>query len=341
MLSLGSAFTTVLGARQILPSPLAESLGLLVQTMLFLILAGATARHAPARKWIVAFIFAGLSIYTSFFAYYGQLAGDAVEAAGKDRARQAHAAFVAGVYPPLQQQLSGLQSEARSWGDLAEREAGSGLTTGQRGFGPVAREYAMKARDAEMEAASFGGELARISPRFAMDTAEWSPEQLYAWDLETWQMLPAEWKAGAEEADGAPMVGPLPEVYLDLEHEIALLAPWYKVRAGEDAALVAILVAILLAALVDGVCLLLGTAIHRREERLVDSVSSEAAALIGAGRAAGARMRAAWERPSEVERREADSAVAGLHDPLRRPRLGSPTSSTACSPRSPRWRPWA
>ncbi len=305
VLSLGSAATTIMGARQILPSPLAETLGVLVQLMLFLILAGAAGRHAPVRKWFVAVTFAAVSVYTSFFAYYAHLAGEAVGNANLDRARQAHADFVGAHYPALQGQVDTLENQATTLYDLSEREAAGGLTTGKRGFGAQAKAYAEQARDAELAAAELKGDLERLSPRFTADVAGWDAEQIYAFDLETWQTMPATWQV-VEAA-------PARDVYQDLEHEIALLAPWYKVRAGEDAAVVALL----LATMVDGVCLLLGTAIRPREQRILDSASSEAAAFIGSGRAGAARVQQAWTRPSPEQIAQTDAAVSALGDPLR------------------------
>src|SRR5438045_3541420 len=102
LLNLGSLYTTVVGARQVLPWPMSDVLGVTVQAMLFMALAGFAARHAPIRRWLVIAVFASASVYTSFFAYYEELAGDSLDAANLDRARQEHARFVDGTWQPEQ-----------------------------------------------------------------------------------------------------------------------------------------------------------------------------------------------------------------------------------------------
>jgi len=305
VLNIGSAITTVMGARQVLPSPLAEVLGLAVQGMLFLLLAGAAARHAPLRKWFVVGVFACFSVYTSFFTYYRTLAGEAVAEAGLDQAHQAHAAFVSAVYAPVLSQAGRLEEQARQHYDLASREGKAGVTTGQVGFGPVARQYADQARQEEEQAALLRADLDRLQPAFEAPVEGLSADGLYASDLAAWQAAPEDWKASVPAPDRG--------AYVDLEQQVDLLTPFYKVRRGELPAVVALLIALL----VDGICVLLGTAIQGRSGPVVETVSGRAATLVEQTKDGVAQVRAAWDRPGVPRPALARArAAAELEDPM-------------------------
>src|SRR5262245_59416855 len=90
-LNVGSALTTVLGARQVLPWPMSDILGVSVQAILFMMLAGFASQHAPIRKWIVVAVFASACVYCSFFTYYGRLAKTQDESKQMAKALVAHA----------------------------------------------------------------------------------------------------------------------------------------------------------------------------------------------------------------------------------------------------------
>lgn len=300
LLNLGSAYTTLLGGRQVLPWPMSDVLGVTVQAMLFLTLAGVAVKHAPIRRWLVVVVFASASIYTSFFAYYDQLAGAANTRGDLDRAQQAHARFIDALWQPATTRQAREAQQAEAMQALAEREAGQGVTSGQVGFGPVARGYAEQARAHEAEAARLLVDLERMEPFFAPSIEGLQAESIYRRDLEAWQQAPGDWKASV----------PSPErgVYLDLEQEVQLLTPYWKVQRGEVPAIAALLMALL----VDGLSVLLGTAIHAGGRPLMERASLRAAEVIGTARVGSERVRQAWLHDPRTA--EADGA---LHDALR------------------------
>jgi hypothetical protein len=112
LLNLRSAYTTVIGARQMLPFPMSDVLGIAIQAMLFLVLGGFALTQAPVRKWALVIVFSAACIYASFFAVYEELAGKADERAQLDRALQAHAALVSAVYQPARSRIDTLGREA-------------------------------------------------------------------------------------------------------------------------------------------------------------------------------------------------------------------------------------
>ncbi len=303
-LNLGSLYTTVIGARQVLPQPMSDVLGVAVQTMLFFALAGFAIKHSRYRKAFVVAVFAAASIYTSVFAYYEQLAGHANQSATVDRAHQSHAQFVSALYQPQLGEVDRLTESSRSLFALAEREGSSGVTTGVVGFGPVAREYAEQARQAELQAAQLSGDLQRVASRYEYALDGLGAGEIYRRDLEAWQLTPDDWKATV----------PAPErgAYLDLEQEVALLTPWWKIRRGELPAIAALLLALL----VDGIAILMGTAIHRRRQPLLESATRGTVDWIERAKDSGAAVRAALGRPGVAEGQsvpDAGDLDASLH----------------------------
>jgi hypothetical protein len=295
-LNVVSAFTTVVGARMVLPWPMSDVLGLAVQAMLFLALSGYVAAHAPLRRWLVVGVFSFVSVYTSFFAYYDQLAGASLDSANTDRARQAHARFVDAVWQPQQAEVDALERKAAASFALAEREGKVGVTTGRVGYGPKARQYAEEARQLEVTAAERRADLERLRPRFEVDATAFDAQALYLWDLETWQSAPDGWKAEA----------PLPTraEWLDLEQEVAMITPFSKVSHGETPALAALLLALM----VDGTSIVLGTAVTRRRAGFVPTVQQQVVTALRQVKDAGAAVHGAWARPGEL----ADPEPPGL-----------------------------
>ncbi|MEQ1571764.1 MAG: hypothetical protein ABMA64_39415, partial [Myxococcota bacterium] len=285
LLNVGSLYTTVVGARQILPWPMSDVVGLTVQLMLFLTLAGWVGRFAPVRRWLVAIVFAGASVYTSFFAYYGQLAGASLASINLDKARQAHARFVDDTWEGQLAEVERLEQQAARKFDQAEREGSAGLTTGRVGFGPVAKQLAGEAAAAEVAASERRSDLERMRARFEIDAQALAADQLYLHDLQTWQTAPDTWKATISAPDRA--------TYLDLDQEVALLTPFLKVRQGDLAALAALALALM----VDGTCLFLGTAIHARRQPLFDATVDRAVGLIAGVRGARTAVTDAWTGP--------------------------------------------
>jgi hypothetical protein len=285
LLSLGSAYTTVLGAREVLPQPMSDVLGVVVQLMLFLALAGFTARHAPVRKWVLVGTFAMFSVYTSFFTYYGNLGAAASDAESLDQAHQAHAAFISTVWQPARAESERLRLEAATLYELAEREGTDGLTTGRTGYGPVARGYAAEARDKEVRASSLEADVNRLTPAFEYPVESLGAEEIYQADLAAWQAAPQEWRADT--------VAPGRAAYVDLEREISLLAPYHKVGRGETPAVVALLLALT----VDGICILLGSAITSKSQPTVERLTRGTASVIENAKDGTAAIRAAWHRP--------------------------------------------
>lgn len=296
-LNLASAYTTVLGAREIMPYPMSDVIGFSVQGMLFMMLAGFAVREAPIRKWVVVAVFAFASVYTSFFTYYKELGKEADDRQQMDAALQAHATFVSLTYQPARSRIDAANREAEALFELAEREAARGATSGVSGYGPRAKKYAEDASAKKVEAEKLQADLDRLEPHFEFDMAGLTPDDVYRKDLEAWQLSPADWKTAA----------PMPErtTYVDLDSQYELITPYVRVRAGDRAALTALT----MASLVDGIAIFLGTAIHSRQRPLFEAWSQSAASIIGQVKNSGALVKAAIERPGVSDPRQEQSVL--------------------------------
>ncbi len=105
------------------------------------------------------------------------------------------------------------------------------------------------------------------------------------------------------------MVTPSRAAYLDLEQEVALLTPLHKIRRGEGPAVLSILLALV----VDGVCVLLGTAIGGGSQA---PIADRAAGWIRQAKDGGAMVREAMDRPGlppEPGAAEMDALEDALH----------------------------
>lgn len=287
VLNIRSAYTTVLGSRQLMPYPMSDILGVSIQTMLFLVLAGFALKEAAIRKWTVVVVFATICIYTSFFSYYEELAGGADAQEQLDAALVTHATFVSAIYQPARSRIDTLAREAEALFELAEREASRGSTSGVTGYGPLAKKYAQEAGEKKVEAQGLQADLDRLEPHFEYSVEGLTPEEVFRKDLQAWQLAPADWKA--------TVAMPAPGDYLDESARVALLLPFERVKEGDLAAVMALS----LATLVDGIAIFLGTAIHSRQKKT--TLSEQVAGFIGHVKTSGAVVRTALSRPAVTD----------------------------------------
>jgi len=255
IINLGSGTTTVLGAMQFLPRALAWGLGGTIQLMLFLLLGEYTAKHAPFRKWVAVTALTFMSVYTSFFTYYKQLAGETNDKLAHEKAVLAHQNFVKDVYTPMKDHHKQLEDEAKKTRELAKAEKDRGIDSGVVGYGDRARALDRQALDLEIKANNFKSTVDELRPKFDYDITQLQPREILQKDGKTLAEVPAEWRKDYPE---------LPrEKYIDAELDVDLFTPYYKVKRFEDPAIASMGIAFV----VDGIAIMLGTAITIKRER--------------------------------------------------------------------------
>lgn len=289
IIQVGSGTTSVLGAEEVLPRELARTIGITIQSLLFLLLSGLTATHAPVRKWIAILVLTFLSIYTSFFINYKFIAGDVLETEADSKALQVHATLVAKVYSPIQDEYRDLDAEATVWEEKAKREL-NGLTTGIKGRGPIAKSFEVQAIEKRQEANKLKSIKEDLDPLFNYETEGLEPKEIFQKDSKAWRNTPEKFREKH----------PKPEIknYIIESTQIGLLAGYNKVREGEQAAIVSMFIAIA----VDGISLMLGTAININPKNtnsrfsIIDFLEKNISKIIIDIKSAKNRLRDSWNK---------------------------------------------
>jgi hypothetical protein len=274
LLNIGSGITTIRGAMEIFPDKgVGFFSGLVIQAMLFLLLGRLAARHTPVRKWIAVFVFAALSIYTSFFAYYGTLTEIGRDQRLSDPAVRAHQQLVAEFYTPLATQLAQLQRQKALYETQKQKEIEGDGTSGTAGFGEQANALANQVREVEKEIASIEPVVETLKPLFTYQTENLLSEQILKRDREALssvpqQYLPADYKVHPTLKEST---------YINQIGKIKLLEPYDKIRQNDLPAVAAMTIAIM----IDGMIILLGTAIEPgRRKNPFETCSHFIAAII-------------------------------------------------------------
>ncbi len=254
ILNAGSGYTTIQGALRIVPGAVGFCLGGTIQLILFLLLSGFTAKHAPLRKWFAALVFAFLSVYTSFFTYYDNITEGSKQQRAYDKAVTAHRKLVQEVYTPMKTQLEQLESEAIQNEKFAKDEIDGFGITGEKGHGDKTKEYKAKAIELRLEATKLKSRVKVLQGKFEYQlNKKLTPEEIFKKDNQALAGVPSKWRNGYQLKRND---------YIDTEVEISLLTPYYKVVKRELPALASLFIAVT----VDGIIILLGTAIDKKRK---------------------------------------------------------------------------
>lgn len=279
--------TTLHGARAVGIAPelaLVATIGL--TGFLWTLLVGLAMSHDPVRKHVAELVFASACVYCSFFTYHEGLTRTEAAAASAERVQHAHSDLLATVYTTHAAELAALKLEAAEVERQKKAEITDGATgTGIKGYGPRAKELAAEAGRLAREAATLAGKLAPLEAVVHVDTAAMTPDQVHQLDLQIWAAAPVDWRAP---------VAPARELYVTADEKRSpILLPFVAVRSGAPEAMAALVLAII----VDGMMILLGSGIERRKrERLIGRVTRAATRVYSEGKNAAASLRAARQQ---------------------------------------------
>lgn len=273
ILNLGSGFTTMHGAAQILPRFVGYSSGAAIQALLFFLVSGSTLRHARFLKWLAVGSFSIISVYTSFFAYYDLLVSKTREEDIVNRANSAHQNLILEVFTPIQDKAKQLQRELDSTERLMEKEVRGERISSERGKGPEYRKLQVQKENLEIKLAQVERVVDGLEPLFQYNLEGKSPQYIFDADRKALAQvrqncLPAEPKfvclpdkyVGSLNPQ-SPKYRELRATYFDEDARIGILAPFLKIVKGEPAAIAAIFMALL----VDGCIILLGAGVEVRQ----------------------------------------------------------------------------
>lgn len=269
LLNTWSGYATISGAMQILPMAVGIPAGAIVQTILLLMLSRQAADHAPARKWIAILVCTLASIYTSFYTYYEQLSGNQRTMIAYDKAKQAHHSLVQEVYTPIEQKLNSIETKVSKHKKLGEYEIRKGLFTGERGYGPKAKEIDIIINDLEAQNHYYKTVVNDLSGKFLYPLEGITPAQILEKDRAALAAVPLKLRGNYPDLKRS--------LYIDTDNDVLLLTPYLKVVKMEVYAIVSLLIALT----VDGTAIVLGTAIVvSKRKSFWESLSEQASAQI-------------------------------------------------------------
>jgi hypothetical protein len=271
-MTLGSGYTTVMGAKEIFPT---EGSGILVglgaQVILFLLLTNLVLKATPFRKWSIIAILASFSVYTSYFAYYSNLASGENAQKAYDRAIAAHQNFKSIVYTPLKVRLETAINKRENFETQRKKELSGEGATLQKGPGDETKKYAEKVVASDAEIAELKV-IDTIKGLFEYETKSLQPEEILAKDRKAFaaippHLLPAKYK------NTIPLKR---EVYIEDLSGVKFLLPISRIKQGDKTAQLSLF----FAAMVDGVMLLLSSAVDVNKNRRLKKTAIATSNLI-------------------------------------------------------------
>lgn len=295
LLNIVSFWTTTQGAALALNHEgIGIAAGVSIQGILFILLAGMAAGHAPVRKWIAIAAFSFLSIYTSFFTYHNSLiSNDNMIGAQFRPAEIQHEQLVSQAVGPLQEEFNELQARDKALQqELTYEENGQGRT-GIPGRGPEARRIIAERNELAPEIEELRLTVAQIQQLLSQAKAinpgsEDAPEQLFKIDKAIWEVIPV-----SERPDAS--LAPRREDYFDQASRFDLLTPLFMLLDGTgDRASIA---AFALAGVIDGISIMLGTAIDKRARQApFENISDFVTQCIWGFKSAVASIKHYWHK---------------------------------------------
>lgn len=261
ILNIASATTTIQGAKSILPNSfIAITTGSGIQLLLLFLLSGFTLNHAPKRKWTAALILSFFSIYTSFFSYYGELTKDLDKQNKVNKAINAHANLKLEVLTSMENSLRLKKEKADEKQKLFKGEETKGLDSGNGGgYGDNARKLEKEFNDASIAYENLKSLINQLRPKFEYDIEGLNANEIYRKDLQAFSSVDKQYHNGYQLKQSD---------YIDQDLEIAFTTPFNQLKKFNTNAIASIIMAILL----DGLIIMLSTAIIIKPLKLKKSI---------------------------------------------------------------------
>lgn len=273
ILTIGSGYTTLQGASQILPKFVAYPSGFAIQVLLFLLVSGFTLKKVRCLKWLAVGILSVVSIYTSFFAYYDFLVSEKREEDNLSRAISAHQNLVADVFIPIQEKANQLKRQIEIKDRHIDDEVAGERRSGLVGCGEICQSLKAEREDLKDRYEQIYPIVVNLEPFFQYDLEGKQPADILKADLDALKLVPQNCLPKEPEFSCLPeqykgILNPLDSrhtelrsKYLDEASRISVLAPFLKIRKRETAAIAAVLAAIV----VDGIIILFAAGIEVRQ----------------------------------------------------------------------------
>jgi hypothetical protein len=244
-----SGLTTIQGALQILTGPAGLVAGVAIQSMLLLLSSDKAASHAPLRKWTAMAVLSSVSIYTSFFSYYGLMTKDKQAKTASSMAISAFTTQKAAIYSPIATKVSQLEGNIKQLETQRVNEIKGDGTTGIQGVGDQAVTLAKELEKKRKEYHPLQAVHEKIKSDFDFDLTNLTPEDLFKKAQVAYSNIPPEFRGNAKP--------PKRDDFIDIDSSVEFLAPVNKLKRGDTDAFASLAIA----SFVDGMIILLATAV--------------------------------------------------------------------------------
>jgi hypothetical protein len=206
------------------------------------------------------------------------------------RARETHDRLVAQTLGQIQAVAQRSQEEQSRLEAQRSAERERGTYCGRRGHGKCTKRIAAELLAAQRHGVEPAAELALVRQALDYPVDGLSAAAIFQKDHEAWSKLPPKYQQGTE---------PLRHRYVDETMGISLLAPYHRLVAKRDASVSA---ALYIALFLDGMCLMLGTALEvRRRKTLIQLLVGLANGLIWQIKNARATILETLRRPGHPD----------------------------------------
>lgn len=274
ILNIGSGYATVEGIKQIFPDEkLALYCGFTIQMLLFLLLSRMIVKYTPLRKWVSVIFLSFLSIYTSFFTYYNTLTAPSLDQIQLDKAIEQHYILVDNILTENKTKLEQLISEQEFYEQESQREINGEGVSKIKGRGDIAISYEKDAQKRRKQIAELAPIVNILEDKLDYDTSNITdPKILFKKDQEALSRIPNKYLPEEYKKNGIKR-----EDYINDESNIDLLEPIYMIKQGQIDAIPPLI----LACIIDGLSILLGTTIDSRKDKVpFNRLSQEISTLI-------------------------------------------------------------
>lgn len=263
---------TIGAMRYLLPPEAAVFSGFLIVTIIFAAEAKYIARHAPFIRKLVVIVFIPVTVLAMHSSYYLLAAKLRDAGTAVSHASSPYSDLVNLVYSPNKAMADSLMRRAQEKYEASERERTAGSGTGKTGYGPRAQALQREGDELRDQAAPYLAQLDLMRPYAELDPAVIGPEKTYEAALALWRVTDEAWKRLPDSECATPpctIPKPTREEFVDEAAESPLLTPMRRALQGDWLSILLLV----LASGLDGLVLLLGTAIVKTEEPKTDTRS--------------------------------------------------------------------
>lgn len=252
--------TTVEGAKIVLGDNYTALLfAITIQVTLLILVLFQAAKESPIRKWFSVIVITVISIYASFFSFYNQLA-KAKQEINKETATatQVHNDFVRKVCTPIFDDFKKLEDENKNYGDRIKNEKDGEGETGVKGIGDKARSLMKKQESIQDEIRNLKQAAIAAQELLNFSVTEKTANQIFRADSDAANKIGAKFL----EKYKAPKLARKDYIESD---QITFVTPYNKIMKERNKNAI---VSLFMALTIDGLALILGSAIDPQKSNL-------------------------------------------------------------------------